>query len=143
MAQNAACNESVDKKVDLIITINKVIGNSESFHGSRNINHFRIISYELRNAFLLDAGYYKNELFGTRTDEGFEGGGYKWESLAQVFLEEKKPELIDIISFDSEISMFCTYSDDLDALYEFASAFNSVCEDNDLIVDLFPRAKLD
>ncbi|MCY7169950.1 Imm51 family immunity protein [Streptococcus mitis] len=48
-------------------------------------------------------------MFDTREEEGFEGNGYDWESLALVFLEEKMPELSDAIYFDPEGSMFCAY----------------------------------
>ncbi|MDR2967012.1 MAG: immunity 51 family protein [Methanobacteriaceae archaeon] len=151
MAQNALYNFNNENE-DSIVATNTVIDNNEfpkspydnqNFHRSRDICPFRIISYETGNSLLLDVGSYKNELFEIRQDEGFEGNGYDWASLAEVFLHEKKPELKDIIGFDPEGSMFCAYSDDLDALYEFALSFHSACEDDDLIVDLFSRAELD
>lgn len=37
-------------------------------------------------------GEYRQEVFDTREEEGFEGNGYDWTSLALVFLEEKMPE---------------------------------------------------
>ena len=52
-------------------------------------------------------GEYRQEVFDTREEEGFEGNGYDWASLALVFLEEKMPELSDTIDFDPEGSMFC------------------------------------
>jgi tetratricopeptide (TPR) repeat protein len=151
MAQNALYNFN-NKNEDLIVATDINIDNNEflksshdnqNFHRSRDIKPFRIISYETGNSLLLDVGSYKNELFEIRQDEGFEGNGYDWASLAKVFLEEKKPELADSIGFDPEGSMFCAYSDDLDLLYEFAYVFHSACEDNDLIIDLFSRAELD
>lgn len=108
-----------------------------------DIAPFKVVSYESGNSLLLGVGFYKNELFETRQDEGFEGGGYDWESLAKIFLNEKKPELTDIINFDSEASMFCAYSQDLDALKDFVISFHDACEDDDLIRDLFSRAELD
>lgn len=45
----------------------------------------------------LDVGAYKQEIFDIRADEGFEGNGYDWASLADVLL--KKKELIWLISF--------------------------------------------
>ena len=65
-------------------------------------------------------GEYRQEVFDTREEEGFEGNGYDWESLALVFLEEKMPELSDAIDFDPEGSMFCAYSSKVDALAKFA-----------------------
>ena len=47
-------------------------------------------------------------------DEGFEGGGYDWNSLALVFLLEKN-----------------------------ARGFRAACEGRELITDLFSRAELD
>lgn len=91
----------------------------------------------------LNVGEYKQEIFDTRADEGFEGGGYDWESLAIVFLEEKMPELKGIVKFDSEASMFCAYSFDKEALEKFAISFKNTCEDESTITDLFSRAELD
>jgi len=108
-----------------------------------DIAPFIVVSYETGNSLLLDVGSYKNELFETRQDEGFEGGGYDWESLAKIFLKEKKPELADVIGFDSESSMFCAYSQDLELLKDFAISFHYACEDDDLIRELFSRVELD
>jgi len=91
----------------------------------------------------LNAGEYKEELFLSRADEGFEGGGYDWGSLALVFLTEKMPELESIVNFDPEASMFTAYSSDKKALENFILTFKEACEDNDLILDLFSRAELD
>lgn len=41
----------------------------------------------------LNIGGYKDEIFQSREDEGFEGGGYDWEALARVFITEQVPEL--------------------------------------------------
>ncbi|WP_338019681.1 Imm51 family immunity protein [Paenibacillus piscarius] len=92
---------------------------------------------------ILNAGSYKSEVFAAREDEGFEGGGYDWASLAAVFLEERMPELAQLIRFDPEADMFCAYSSDGDALVKFATAFKRACEDDELIRDLFSRAELD
>ncbi|MGE7944876.1 immunity 51 family protein [Lysinibacillus xylanilyticus] len=91
----------------------------------------------------LNVGVYKHELFDTRSDEGFEGNGYDWNSLAIVFLEEKMPELKGIVNFDPEADMFCAYSSDKKALEKFAISFKNTCEDDSTIKDLFSRAELD
>ena len=91
---------------------------------------------------LADVGSYKNEIFESRADEGFEGGGYDWASLARVFLDEKVSHLKSI-KFDPEGSMFCAYSDNEIELKEFILAFKNACEDSELILDLFSRAELD
>ncbi|RNB80128.1 hypothetical protein EDM56_27335 [Brevibacillus fluminis] len=92
---------------------------------------------------ILTVGAYKHEIFETRADEGFEGNGYDWGSLAAVFLTEKMPQLIDRIHFDPEGDMFCAYSDDREALELFTLGFKDACEDAATIVDLFSRAELD
>lgn len=91
----------------------------------------------------LNVGTYLQDVFDTRADEGFEGGGYDWGSLAQVFLEERCYDLSEKIKFDPEASMFCAYSDDKAALMEFIRNFKAACEDKPLILDIFSRAELD
>ena len=88
-------------------------------------------------------GEYRQEVFDTREEEGFEGNGYDWASLALVFLEEKKPELSDTIDFDPEGSMFCAYSSKVDALSRFALGLKEFCDDIEAMKDLFSRAELD
>ena len=39
----------------------------------------------------------------------FEWNGYDWNSLALVFLEEKLPDLKDVVNFDSQAGLFCAY----------------------------------
>lgn len=91
----------------------------------------------------LEVGSYKNEIFEARAEEGFEGSGYDWASLAKVFLEEQHPELVGIVKFDPEGSMYCAYSSDKEALKQFAVAFKAAIENEALIHDLFSRAELD
>lgn len=91
----------------------------------------------------LYVGEYLQEMFDTRANEGFEGSGYDWVSLAKVFLDEKCPDLQEKIHFDPEYSMFCSYSEDKDALADFIHKFKKTCEDRILILDLFSQAKLD
>lgn len=91
----------------------------------------------------LNVGEYKEVIFQSREDEGFEGNGYNWEALARVFIKEQVAELSEKIDFDSEGSMFCAYSQDKDALKEFILKFKDACENESLIMDLFSRAELD
>ena len=91
----------------------------------------------------LYVGQYKADVFRAREDEGFEGNGYDWASLAQVFVDESEPGWAGVIEFDPEASMFCAYSDDKEALKNFATAFKEACENDALIRDLFSRAELD
>ncbi|MDR2105271.1 MAG: immunity 51 family protein [Deferribacteraceae bacterium] len=108
------------------------------------IKPFFWVEHDSGNASLcLDVGSYKTELFDSRSDEGFEGNGYDWGSLALVFLNEKTPELKDAIKFDPEGGMFCAYSADRSALERFAVEFKDACENDLLIKELFSRAELD
>ncbi|WP_281322560.1 immunity 51 family protein [Flavobacterium aestivum] len=107
------------------------------------INPFFWTEHEKSVSVCLYVGEYKTEIFLAREEEGFEGNGYDWASLAHVFLEEQKPELIDIVRFDPEGSMFCAYSSDAEALKTFIISFKEACENENLIQDLFSRAELD
>lgn len=88
-------------------------------------------------------GEYIPDIFDSRAEEGFEGNGYDWESLANVFLQEECPELENKIHFDSESSMFVAYSQDAESLKKFILYFKETCENKDKILDLFSRAELD
>lgn len=109
----------------------------------QEITPFFWVAHEESASVCLNVGEYLQEVFDTRADEGFEGNGYDWGSLAQVFLDEKCPDLGDKIGFDPEGSMFCAYSTDKEALADFILRFKKVCEDKVLISDLFSRAELD
>lgn len=108
------------------------------------INPFKLVEHSDGSiSLILNVGRYKHEIFQTRAEEGFEGNGYDWGSLAAVFLEEKMPHLVDIIRFDPEAGMFAAYSDNKEAILSFAIAFKEACEDDSLMKDLFSRAELD
>lgn len=109
----------------------------------KDITPFFWVQYEEGASVCLNAGEYLQEVFDTRADEGFEGSGYDWGSLAQVFLDEKCPDLQGKINFDPEGDMFCAYFKDKEALADFILRFKKVCEDRPLILDLFSRAELD
>ena len=92
----------------------------------------------------LDAGDYKKELFESRVGEGFEGNGYDWTALAQVYLDEQcTAEIQNEISFDPEAGMFSAVSENEEALKKFILGFKQACEDKALLEDLFSRAKID
>jgi len=107
------------------------------------ISPFFWVEHENSVSVCLSVGEYKTEVFKTREDEGFEGNGYDWASLAQVFLDEVKPDLSEVVKFDPEAEMFCVYSYDAEALKTFITSFKDACENDMLIRDLFSRAELD
>ncbi|MCR5889357.1 immunity 51 family protein [Hymenobacter sp. J193] len=107
------------------------------------ISPFFWSEHENSASICLNVGEYKTEIFQARAEEGFEGNGYDWASLANVFLEEKLPHFVGIVKFDPEGSMYCAYSADKAALKQFAIAFKEAVEDEDVALDLFSRAELD
>ncbi|MDE6004600.1 MAG: immunity 51 family protein [Oscillospiraceae bacterium] len=90
---------------------------------------------EIRNGYL-------TEIFQKRADEGFLGNGYDWEALVEIFLAEIYEGDDDSFEFDSEADTFIVYSEDGNALADFALTFREACNDLDLIADLFSRAEL-
>ncbi|MBX3184608.1 MAG: hypothetical protein KF915_18410 [Polyangiaceae bacterium] len=108
------------------------------------IKPFQLVTHDSSISLIMAAvGSYKQHIFDEREEEGFEGGGHDWQSLAVVFLEEKLPHLQGKVDLDSESSMFCVYSKDRAAIEEFAVAFHALCEDEAQMRDLFSRAELD
>jgi hypothetical protein len=84
---------------------------------AEQLKPFMIVDHSGKSwSVILNAGSYKADVFETRADEGFEGSGYDWASLAAVYLEEKLPELEGIVRFDPEADMFCAYSGNQEAL---------------------------
>jgi len=110
---------------------------------NEQIKPFFWVEHEKSNSLCLTVGEFKDEIFLSREDEGFEGNGYDWGSLALVFIDEKMPELKSDIKFDPEGSMFCVYSENAEALKKFAVEFRAMCENDSLMRDLFSRAELD
>lgn len=92
---------------------------------------------------MLEAGTYLTDVFSTRYEEGFEGNGYDWCSLAMVYLDEQCPDLADLLDFDPEADTFVVHCDDKDALAQFVQGFKQACENKELILDMFSRAELD
>ena len=109
----------------------------------KKIEPFFWVEHEGSVSLCHSVGGFKDEVFESRAEEGFEGGGYDWGSLAQVFLDEKMPELKNEIQFDPEGSMFCAYSKNTEALQKFALGFRAMCDDDVVMNDLFSRAELD
>ena len=107
-----------------------------------SIKPFFWVEHDKSVSVCLNVGEYKTEIFETREDEGFEGNGYDWTSLAQVFLEELTPDLLNLVKFDPEADMFCAYSDNEEALKSFITSFKEACENDSLIQDLFLRVEL-
>jgi len=105
------------------------------------IKPFFWVEYEDIVSVCLDTGdLYLQDVFSTYS---YEGSGYEWTGLAEVFLDEKCPGLSDDINFDPEAGMFCAYSKDQAALRDFIIQFREACEDKPLMTDLLSRAEPD
>lgn len=109
---------------------------------SKEIAPFFWTEFEDEFSVCLVVGEYLQDVFDSRSDEGFEGNGYDWENLAMVFIEEEMPDLTDKVEFDSEAGMFCALSKDSEALQRFVLEFKKVCEDKVMIMDLFGKLKV-
>ena len=59
------------------------------------IKPFEWVQYKEKFSVRLKTGDYLQDVFDARSDEGFKGNGYDWESLAKVFLKERWVVLID------------------------------------------------
>lgn len=108
----------------------------------KEIMPFFLVEDDEITSVCLNVGEYLKDIFDTRANEGFEGNGYDWESLAQVFLSEHRSDLQGKIEFDSESSMFCVYSKDKSVLLDFILNFKKACDDKSFVLDLFSRAEL-
>lgn len=132
------------EKLNGFASAGKAFGASGLTSIAEKIRPFQLVEHDSGNiSMILDVGTYKHEVFQTRADEGFEGNGYDWGSVAAVFLEEKMPHLADIVRFDPEGSMFCAYSGNREAMQHFAIGFKDACEDDAVFRNLFSRAELD
>ena len=119
---------------------------SEEFEAK--ITPMRYMEYQGLGSVYVGADLALQDIFATRTNEGFEGNGYDWTSLAQVFLAEKYPDLERYFGFDPEADTFAIhvlpgYPEANEALKKFALAFRAAWEDRELMLDLLSRAELD
>lgn len=67
-----------------------------------------LVEYDGGNASLCLNGESKSFLIYDLM-RNFEWNGYDWNSLALVFLEEKLPDLKDVVNFDSQAGLFYAY----------------------------------
>jgi len=113
-----------------------------------------------------DSGYLA-ALFATRASEGFRGSGYDWAALAQAAIDNRLFSLQGVICFRPEADLFVAASElsseaqqylldlmgelaftgplDLATqsvyLRRFAMCFREICEDAELVADLFSQAR--
>ena len=110
---------------------------------SDNPNPFRVFQYDqnVGKASLLFDDFNTTEHIFSKFDD-FEGGGYDWESVARVVLDEMVSEMRDRVELDAEGSMFGARGSVSD-MEELGRVMYRVYLDNDLLSDLLTRAEPD
>ncbi len=140
----AACKEKVLEEIQMEEQYTKdmpVFADVEAL--KEQIQPFFWVEGKSSYSVCLTVGTYLQDVFDLRAEEGFEGNGYDWTSLATVFLEECCRELENCIAFDPEADMFCAYAEDPKALRKFITEFQKVCQNKQKITALFLEAELD
>ncbi len=110
---------------------------------AQQIKPFTLVHGDNSTSLILGACEFQQAVFDERAADGFQGSGYDWASVAQVFLDEEAPELRADIQFDPEADMFCVYASKPQAIEAFALAFHAACSDPAHLRDLLSRAELD
>lgn len=84
----------------------------------------------------------KTHIFEERADEGWNGNGYDWNSIAQVLVAEQLSDLKDELEFDPEAGMFSALGP-RPALERLGLALAAAFHDESILRDLLSRAQLD
>ncbi|AMK75173.1 MULTISPECIES: Imm51 family immunity protein [Methylomonas] len=84
----------------------------------------------------------KFHLFEERADEGWNGNGYDWNSIAQVIVAEQLSDLQDELDFDPEAGMFSAQGSRF-ALERLGKAMSLAFHNEEVLRDLLSRAELD
>lgn len=104
------------------------------------IRPFVIVEYETGGTLqLYSVEDYKRELFDSRKSEGFTGSSAEWHMLAELFVREEMPDILDDIQFETEADMFTVYADDCVLLESFAMQFKAALDNDEYIYPLFMR----
>ena len=107
------------------------------------IKPFKLVRGTDSTSLILSAGEWQQAVFDERADDGFQGSGYDWCSVADVFLDDTQPAWRDDIQFDPEADMFCVWSSKPESIAAFALAFHAACADTAHLRDMLSRAELD
>jgi Immunity protein 51 len=85
----------------------------------------------------------KVHVFTERADEGWQGNGYDWNSIAQVLVAEQvSPKVQGELDFDSEAGMSAAYGS-RPALEQLGKAMAAAYHNEEVLRDLLSRAELD
>ena len=107
------------------------------------IKPFKLVRGTASTSLILGACEWQLAVFDERADEGFQGSGYDWCSVADVFLDDTQPAWREDIQFDPEADMFCVWSSKPESIAAFALAFHAACADTARMRDMLSRAELD
>lgn len=103
---------------------------------NEKIEPFRFVDHGDLFSLYHHVGVFRDEIFSSNPDHEYfkiKGGGHDWEFLANLFLDENLPEIQSYINFDSESSMFCAYSENAEALQQFALEFRAAFDDEKIV----------
>lgn len=105
------------------------------------IRPFFFSEYNGSYSALLNAGDLWDEIFAEYYEsKGIEGGGYNWDALADLYIKEQLPQHLEDLQHDSEAGMFCLYSKNEQAVYDFLRGFHEYCADEAKFRGLMNRA---
>ena len=82
----------------------------------------------------------KAYIFTELEDEGWQGNGYDWESIARAVLEDQLYDLDEEIDFDCDAGLFSA-SGSRNALEQLGRAMQAVYHDEDLLREMLGRAE--
>ncbi|RLP05871.1 hypothetical protein D9T14_13120 [Propionibacterium australiense] len=91
----------------------------------------------------IQAGACLKEVFATRADEGAEGSGYDWAALTRVLIDERAPELVDLVELDPDAQELLVFSTDMKALKKLKILLEQLANDPSQARSLFSRAELE
>jgi hypothetical protein len=65
--------------------------------------------------------------------KGFESDGYTWSDIIEAVIRQSQPDMLSVLAFDSEASMFCVRSSNLDALGSVVTCIRAAIQDSNVI----------
>ena len=101
------------------------------------------ISFDVGTPEIMSLGEKMNEI----CDQAYMNG-YNWDAFLNSYIEENKPELLEVIESDPEAEMYCVYindvNDDTKAMAEeMAAMIESFISDEDAVLSFLKSNKDD
>ena len=91
----------------------------------------------------IQAGACLKEVFASRADEGAEGSGYDWAALTRVLIDERAPELADLVELDPDAQELLVFSTDMEALKKLKILLEQLVDSPKDARALFSKAELE